>query len=288
MPQHPRSTADVDTIPHHGEQYLRFLSKKAGLVTAEQERQLAKRIAQGDDRAKQELAQSNLRLVVSIAKKYLNLQKNRCDLEFLDVIQEGNVGLMKAVERFDYRRGHRFSTYASWWIKQSVKKVFSENDRPIRLPGHVIDDIARLKRAKTQLEEELGAPPTVDQLAQYLGLSVKKITRLEQTNQKVLSLDAPQAQQDGNAQTLQDILESDQETPEADYEKKTLLTAMDRALNEDLQERERQILLMRFGFESESEKKMALEDIGVYFGVTRECIRQSEIRALKKLRAVLH
>lgn len=267
-------------------QYLRMVSKRSTLLTKEEEVELAKRIEKGDLQAKRKLAQANLRLVISLAKRYAGRGAS-----FMDLVQEGNLGLMKAIDKFNYRLGYKFSTYASWWIKQAVFQAFSEHDRPIRLPGHVMDSVFKLRRARQVLQEKYQRAATDSELAAYLSLSIKKLQRIAQAAQSTLSLETETLHKDGNSQTLADTLEDDRfQDPELSLHKAKALQALRVALACHLEEKERDVLLKRFGFEQntnpeQSEKsKMTLEEIGKLYGVTRECIRQTEIRAIQKLR----
>jgi RNA polymerase primary sigma factor len=268
--------------------YLRTITKQSALLSKEEEIELAKRIAQGDLIAKRKLAKANLRLVISIAKKYAGRGAT-----FMDLVQEGNLGLMKAVEKFNYRLGYRFSTYATWWIKQSVFQAFSEHDRPIRLPGHVVDSVIKLRKARQVLKEQLNRPATDAELAQQLGVSVRKVQQLTLSAQRMVSLETEMTLKDGNTQTLGETLEDDRlPDPEQQLHHYKSLQLLKMALMNHLDDRERDILLKRYGIhEAQPEagvdepRRLTLEEIGKAYGVTRECIRQTEIRALKKLRS---
>lgn len=267
--------------------YMRDISRQSGLLSREEETELARRVAQGDLQAKRKLAQANLRLVISIAKRYAGR-----GAAFMDLVQEGNVGLMRAIEKFDYRRGFKFSTYATWWIKQSVFQAFAEHDRPIRLPGHVIDSVCKLRKARHDFREQHDRAPSDAELALILNLSVKKVQHLTRMAQRMMSLEAEITQRDGNTQTLGDTIEDDRFVdPESALHKHRSLQLLQLALVSHLDEREREVISKRYGLrtgsllnENEKKDKMTLEEIGKLYGVTRECIRQTEIRALRKLR----
>ena len=272
----PSAPTELKELAVH---YLSRVSKTSDLISAEEEIALAKRIGQGDIDAKRKLTQANLRLVISIAKRYSGRGAS-----FMDLVQEGNVGLLKAVEKFNPRLGYRFSTYATWWIRQSIFQAFSEHDRPIRLPGHVVDAITKLRRATEILKERLDHHPTDDELAAHLGISAKKVKQLAQASRRTLSLESETILKDGNTQTLGETLEDDAPTPEQQLHHARTLRMLRLALTEHLDERERDVLNLRFALDERFDKKLTLEEIGKRYGVTRECIRQTEIRALKKLR----
>jgi RNA polymerase primary sigma factor len=276
-----------DTMEDTAVSYLRSVSRQSDLLNKEEEIELAKRIEQGDESARRKLAQANLRLVISIAKRYAGRGAS-----FMDLVQEGNVGLMKAIEKFNYRLGYKFSTYATWWIKQSVFQAFAEHDRPIRLPGHVIDSVSKLRKARHILKERYGRPATDAEIAEYLKISVKKVQQISRAAQRIMSLEAEVTLKDGNTQTLGESIEDDRlADPEQEIYQKKAMTALRMALISHLDERERDILFRRYGIqagstegETDQKCKMTLEEIGRIYGVTRECIRQTEIRAIRKLR----
>jgi RNA polymerase primary sigma factor len=268
--------------------YLRSVSRQSELIGRDEEVALAKRIEKGDPDAKAELAQANLRLVIKIAKRYAGR-----GAAFMDLVQEGNLGLMKAVDKFNYRLGYRFSTYATWWIKQSVFQAFAEHDRPIRLPGHVLDSVIKLRKARAALRESLDRAPTDEEIAQAMGVSLKKVRQLSRSAQRMMSLEAEVTLKDGNSQSLGETIEDDRlPEPGEALSYATSLKLLRLALLHHLDERERDVLFRRFGFRSASNAKeivtkgkMTLEEIGKLYGVTRECVRQTELRAIRKLRS---
>lgn len=271
--------------------YLRQIGKNDQLLDAEGEVALARQIAKGGyagQMAKEAMVKANLRLVVSVARQVYARQPHANLDKFMDLIQEGNVGLLKAVEKFDYRKGNRFSTYAMWWIKQTVYQGAADQERAIRLPGHTLDRLSKLRKAQELLKEKFGREATTEELAKSLKLPVKKVVQLIEVSPKPISLEAESTLRDGNTLTLGETLEDNRFCPQASIElddaSKQLYSAMDLLLNV----REREILMLRFGLNSEclqeEGQKMTLEQIGARFGVTRECIRQTELRALQKLR----
>ena len=257
--------------------YLRQITQ-IPLLTPEQEVKLARQIKRGDQRARTEMVSANLRLVVKIARDYVNV-----GLPLLDLISEGNIGLMKAVERFDPRKGSKLSTYASWWIRQSIKRALANQTKTIRLPIHLVEKIGKIRRVSSQMMEELGREPTDEELAEEIGLSSSKITALKSAALRPASLDEPI--QDGESFQYSDIV-SDEESdnPFETLRDKDLLEEIDEVL-EVLDNRERAIIDMRFGLDGQDPK--TLEEIGVNLGVTRERIRQLQNAALSRLRGAL-
>jgi len=266
------------------DRYLQNLSKKAPLLTAQEEMELGKRMEQGDKEARQKLITANLRLVVHIAKRYAG----RPGLSFLDLIQEGNVGLIRAVDKFNWRLGYRFSTYATWWIRQAVLQAFSEHDRLIRLPGHVIDSVTKLRKVLDDIKEQQGRTPSESELAQLLKMSEKKVGRLLRMSQKPFSLESELNNGEDDSQTLADVIPFEEPSAEDRLIHMQSKGLLDSALLDVLKNNERDILLKRFGMigNPETGKKWTLEQLGEQYGVTRECIRQTEKRTISKLRSV--
>jgi RNA polymerase primary sigma factor len=236
---------------------------------------LERDIARGDE-SRRRLIQSNLRLVVSIAKKYLG-----GPLSFMDLVQEGNIGLMRAVEKFDYTRGNRFSTYATWWIRQAVTRAIAEQGRLIRLPVHLSDAIGQLRRVSHQLEQVLERPPTNEEIAEALGISPRKVERLMQAAAQPISLEQPLGDQ-GEGQIGDHLADDDSAAPVEIAAQRMLQQDLTRALME-LPERERSILQLRYGLTDG--RRRTLEEVGVTFGITRERTRQIEAEALRRLRS---
>ncbi len=259
--------------------YLREIGQYP-LLTADDEVRLAKRIEQGDDEARNLLARSNLRLVVSIAKKYAN---RSADLTLLDLIQEGNLGLFKAVDKFDYSKGYKFSTYATWWIRQAITRALADQSRTIRIPVHMVETIAKYKQKLRELSQHLGREPLPEEVAIEMGLEVEKIYHIQKINQMTLSLEAPVgSDDDGTKSTLGSFQTDDSiESPDRGAAKRILNNHLQEVLNE-LSPKERKILELRNGIEDGV--CHTLEEVGKVFGVTRERIRQIEAKALEKIR----
>jgi len=259
------------------QQYLRDIAQFP-LLTVQEEVQLAKRIRKGNEEAKSIMIRSNLRLVVKIARDYANL-----GLPLLDLISEGNIGLIKAVERFDPRKGGKLSTYAAWWIKQSIKRALANQSKTIRLPVHLVDKIAKIRRVAMQMTEELGREPTDDELADELGLTPAKVSALKQASIRPASLDATIGDDD-STELIEIVGDTEAQDPFELLRDKNLQDEVGDLLN-ILDDRERRILNCRFGLDGSTPK--TLEEVGESFGVTRERIRQLQNIALTKLRRAL-
>jgi RNA polymerase primary sigma factor len=257
--------------------YLQEIGRFA-LLTPQQEIDLARKIKKGDAAAREQMISANLRLVVTIARDYVNL-----GLPLLDLISEGNVGLTKAVERFDPSRGAKVSTYAMWWIKQSIKRALADQSKTIRLPAHLVDKVAKVRRITVQMGEELGREPTDEELGEELGIEGEKVTRLKRFGIRPASLDSPIGD-DEATQFGELIADEERETPFEMLRDKNLLDEMAGVLNV-LDKREKKIIAQRFGLDGEEPK--VLEEIGKSLGVTRERIRQLQNTALTKLRRAL-
>ena len=254
--------------------YLREIGK-IPLLTYEEEIDLAKRILEGDDEAKKKLAESNLRLVVSIAKKYVGR-----GMLFLDLIQEGNMGLIKAVEKFDYTKGFKFSTYATWWIRQAITRAIADQARTIRIPVHMVETINKLVRVSRQLVQELGREPTPEELAKELNMPVDKVREISKISQEPVSLETPIGEEEDSH--LGDFIPDEDAPAPSEAASFVLLKEQLGAVLETLSEREAKVLRLRFGLDDG--RARTLEEVGKEFDVTRERIRQIEAKALRKLR----
>src|SRR5678810_790922 len=257
--------------------YLREIGQTP-LLTMEQEVQLAARIKKGDKEARSQMIRANLRLVVKIAHDYGNL-----GLPLLDLVSEGNIGLMKAVERFDPAKGGKLSTYAAWWIKQSIKRALANQSKTIRLPVHLVDKISKMRRTSMRLQEELGREPTDEELGEELGITAARVAQMRLAAIRPASLDAPIGDEDSN--NFAEVVEDEAaDTPYEQLEDKTV-TRMLQEMVKTLDPREATILRARFGLDGGPEK--TLEEVGEKFGVTRERVRQIQNIALKKLRKMI-
>ena len=255
--------------------YLKDIGQ-AQLLTSEQEVELAKRILEGDEYAKKELSERNLKLVVSIAKKYVN----RSSMQFLDLIQEGNLGLLKAVEKFDYTKGFRFSTYATWWIRQSITRAIADQARTIRIPVHMVETIHRLSRVSKQLMQELGRDPTNAEIAERMGLSENRVIEIQKIAQDPVSLESPVGEEDESR--ISDFVEDESIKSPTDNAAQDILKEQLLQVIETLTPREQKVIRLRYGLEDSHPR--TLEEVGKEFNVTRERIRQIEAKALRKLR----
>ena len=259
--------------------YLKEIGK-THFLTAKEEKELAKRIEQGDDEAMQRLTLANLRLVVSIAKKYVGRSPN---LTMLDLIQEGNLGLFKAVKKFDWRKGFKFSTYATWWIKQSITRALADQARTIRIPVHMIETISRYTKIRKNLLQELGREPLAEEIAAEMGLEPEKVHHIRKIAQKAISLETPVGEdKDKQDSVLAEFIRDDKSIAPNTEASRTLLKERLKEISRELSPRELKILSMRFGLEDGVTR--TLEETGEEFGVTRERIRQIQAKALDKLR----
>ncbi len=254
--------------------YLKEIGR-VDLLSADEEIELAKRIEEGDEEAKRRLAEANLRLVVSIAKRYVGR-----GMLFLDLIQEGNMGLMKAVEKFDYRKGYKFSTYATWWIRQAITRAIADQARTIRIPVHMVETINKLIRVQRQLLQDLGREPSPEEIAEDMDLTPDKVREILKIAQEPVSLETPIGEEDDSH--LGDFIEDQEATSPSEHAAYELLKEQLEDVLDTLTDREENVLRLRFGLDDG--RTRTLEEVGKVFGVTRERIRQIEAKALRKLR----
>ncbi len=261
--------------------YLQQIGK-IPLLTKDDELQIAKDIKESDNDVKRELARktlinANLRLVVSIAKRYVGR-----GLTFLDLIQEGNMGLIRATEKFDYKKGYKFSTYATWWIQQSITRAIADKSRMIRLPMHLIDTLTKIKKTSLMLISKLGRTPTKQEVADEIGISLKKLAEINKSTQTTISIDNPSNQKDDTIKIIDNIVDESLNTPDAMVTDENMQIDITKMI-ETLSQKERDVLILRYGLDSSGQKR-TLEQVSTYFGVSRERIRQIENRALSKLK----
>lgn len=269
---------DLDDVSADSVQmYLREIGR-VPLLTAEEEVQLAKRNEKGDLMAKQKLTEANLRLVVSIAKKYVGRSAN---LSLLDLIQEGNIGLFRAVEKFDYRKGYKFSTYATWWIRQAITRALADQSRTIRIPVHMVETINKYTQATRRLVQDLGRDPLPEEVAAEMGIEVEKVRHIMKISQETVSIETPVGDSEDDS-ILGDFIEDTETVMPHQNAARKLLTDHVSEVLKDLTPREQKILKIRFGLEDGVTH--TLEEVGHEFGVTRERIRQIEAKALDKIR----
>ena len=257
--------------------YLQQIGK-IPLLSSEEELEVAKNIYENQSEfARKVLINANLRLVVSIAKKYIGR-----GLSFLDLIQEGNMGLIKATEKFDYTKGYKFSTYATWWIQQSITRAIADKARIIRLPIHLIESINKIKKATMDLTTKLGRIPNKQEIAEEMGISVSKLTSIIKSTQSTISIDTPTGQKDDSNKIIDYIVDESTIAPDNMVSQESMLEDIKNMLNQ-LSQKEREVLILRFGLDNDGNKK-TLDEIGTMYGVSRERIRQIENRAISKLK----
>lgn len=264
-------------LPDNVQIYLKEIGKTP-LLTPEEERELAKRIMKGDEEARQKLIKANLRLVVSIAKRYVNRSPH---LSILDLIQEGNLGLFRGVQKFDYRKGFKFSTYATWWIRQAITRALADHSRTIRIPVHMVETISKYTQAKRKLMQELGREPLAEEIAIEMGVDVDKVHHIQKISQEVISLESPVGEEEDSV--LSEFIEDEKTLSPTQAVSREILKSQIKEVLNDLTERERKILELRFGLNDGITH--TLEEVGKIFGVTRERIRQIEAKALEKIKA---
>ncbi|MBI3627837.1 MAG: sigma-70 family RNA polymerase sigma factor [Candidatus Sungbacteria bacterium] len=272
--------ADLEQLSSDSVQmYLREIGR-ISLLTGDEEKDLARKIEKGDEEAKKKLTQANLRLVVSLAKKYVGRSPH---LTLLDLIQEGNIGLFKAVEKFDYRKGFKFSTYATWWIRQAITRALADQARTIRIPVHMVETISKFQQVKRRLLQDLGREPLPEEIASEMGVDVEKVHYIQKISQETVSLEAPVGDDsDEGDSVLGEFIVDEKTLSPVQSAARRLLREQVSGIISDLTPREQRILRMRFGLDDGITH--TLEEVGKEFGVTRERIRQIEAKAIEKMR----
>ncbi len=255
--------------------YLKDIGK-VPLLTNEEEKEIAKRVMQGDEYAKKQLCEANLRLVVSVAKKYVG----KTSMSFLDLIQEGNMGLLRAVDKFDYTKGFKFSTYATWWIRQAITRAMADQSRTIRIPVHMVETINKYVKVSRMLMQKLGREPTIEEIAKEMDLSVAKVMEIQRTAQDPISLETPMGEEDDGK--MADVIVDESAKSPIESATQTLLREQLLAVIDTLTPREQEVIRQRYGLLDGKQK--TLEEVGREFSVTRERIRQIEAKALRKLK----
>lgn len=277
--EEPKTQENLNTV--NSDDSVRIYLQQIGkipLLSAQEELEVAKKIYETQSEiARKVLINANLRLVVSIAKKYIGR-----GLSFLDLIQEGNMGLIKATEKFDYTKGYKFSTYATWWIQQSITRAIADKARIIRLPIHLIESINKIKKATMDLTTELGRIPNKQEIADKMGIPVAKLTSIIKSTQSTISIDTPTGQKDDSNKIIDYIVDESTITPDSLVSQESMLDDIKNML-EQLSQKERDVLILRFGLNNDGNKK-TLDEIGSIYGVSRERIRQIENRAISKLK----
>lgn len=270
--------ADISMFPNIDDPVKMYLKDigKVPLLSMDEEREYAQKAMQGDEYAKKMLCESNLRLVVSVAKRYVG----KTSMSFLDLIQEGNLGLLKAVEKFDYTKGFKFSTYATWWIRQAITRAMADQSRTIRIPVHMVETINKYVKVTRMLMQKLGREPTIEEIAEEMGLSVAKVLEIKRTSQDPISLETPMGEEDDGK--MADIIEDETSKSPMESASQSLLREQLLAVIDTLTPREQEVIRQRYGLMDGKQK--TLEEVGKEFSVTRERIRQIEAKALRKLK----